>query len=149
MNNIRIDNIECRKSTYQSHEYEMVKWYKNDYYGNEEKMINEDGYVRQVYKDGDWGLSKDFHTINSSCFKNPESCYVIATLEVNKREPDINMRTVGGRVLDLEQDELDVFMRVYRLAYNMVMETINEDEEVDESKLGMSDYMKRGGVTLI
>lgn len=125
---IRINNFECRKSVYQSHEYDMVQYQTNSYYGTEQELLD-CGYKRIEYPGGDWGMTKNNHTINSSCFKNPESCYVIASLEVNKREPDVNMKTVGGRLLDLEQDELDMFMRVYRLAYNMIMETINKDEE--------------------
>lgn len=146
---IRINDFECRKSTYREDEYEIVKWEVNQYYGQEKFLIEWEGYTKQEYAGGDWGLSNGSHIINSSCFKNPESCYVIASLKVNRREPDIDMETVGGRLIDLEQDELDMFMRVYRLAYHMIMETINEDEKVDESKLGMSDYMKMGGVTLL
>lgn len=125
---VRINNIECRKSIYQSHEYEMVKWYTNNYYGKEKELL-ECGYERVEYSGGDWGITKNNHTINSSCFKNPESCYTIATLKENRREPDVDMETVGGRLLELEPNELNEFMKVYRLAYDMIMEKINEDEE--------------------
>jgi len=126
--NVRIGNIECRQTKYPEREYEIVKWQVNQYYGNEEKMINEDGYTKVKYDNGEWGLSKDFHTINSSCFKNPETCYVIAWLKPNYKEPDVNMETVGNRMLELEQSELSTFMRVYRIAHELIMEKLNEDE---------------------
>jgi hypothetical protein len=126
--NVRIGNIECRQTTYKEREYEIIKWQVNQYYGNEEKMINEDGYTKVKYDNGEWGLSKDFHTINSSCFKNPETCYVIAWLKPNRKEPDVNMETVGNRMLELEQSELSTFMRVYRIAHELIMEEITENE---------------------
>ena len=124
---IRINDFECRSNIYREDEYEMVKWQVNQYYGNEEKLISE-GYEKVEYGGGNWALKRDFHNINSSCFKNPETCYVIATLKLNRREPDVDMETVGSRLLDLEVDELDEFMKVYRLAQGMIMEKMNEDE---------------------
>ena len=126
--NVRIGNIECRQTIYKEREYEIIKWQVNQYYGNEEKMINEDGYTKVEYINGEWGLSKDFHTINSSCFKNPETCYVIAWLKPNRKEPDVNMETVGNRMLELEQSELNTFMRVYRIAQELIMEEMRENE---------------------
>ena len=126
--NVRIGNIECRQTIYKEREYEILKWQVNQYYGNEEKMINEDGYTKVEYVNGDWGLNKDFHTINSSCFKNPETCYVIAWLKPNRKEPDVNMETVGNRMLELEQSELNTFMRVYRIAQELIMEEMRENE---------------------
>ena len=126
--NIRIGNIECKSTNYPEREYQIVKWEVNRYYGNEEKIINEQGYKRISYPGGDWALTKDMHTINSSCFKNPEVCYVIAWLKPNRREPDVNMETVGSRMLELKQSELSTFMRVYRIAHELIMEEINNDE---------------------
>lgn len=128
MFNIRINNIECRQTIYKSREYEIVKWYKNDYYGTEQKLI-EEGYEKVIYEDGSWGMNSLHHTINESCFRHPESCYVIAWLKPNYGEPDIDMETVGGRILELEADELDVFMRVYRVSHNMILEQMNENEK--------------------
>ena len=125
---IRINDFECRSSVYREDEYEMVKWEGNRYYGQEKFMIEWEGYEKVKYRDGDWGLRRNSHTINSSCFKNPETCYVIATLKLNRREPDIDMETVGSRLLDLEVNELGEFMKVYRLAQGMIMEKMNEDE---------------------
>lgn len=125
---IRINNIECRSTKYIPQEYEIIKWYKNDYYGAEEKML-EKGYEKIVYENGDWAMTKNNYTINSSCFKNPESCYVIAWLKPNRLEPDVDIETVGSRLLDLEPDELNTFMKVYRIAHETIMETINSDQK--------------------
>ena len=127
MKKIRIDDIECRQTIYKPKEYEIVKWYENERYGKEQQLV-EEGYVKEVYKDGSWGLKKDNHTINESCFKHPESCYVIAWLKPNYGEPDVDMETVGSRVLDLEADELDLFMQVYRLANSMILGQMKEEE---------------------
>lgn len=124
---IRINDFECRSNIYRKDEYEMVKWEANQYYGNEEKLISE-GYEKVGHNSSDWGLRNGSHTINSSCFKNPETCYVIATLKLNRREPDVDMETVGSRLLELEPNELNEFMKVYRLAQGMIMEKMNEDE---------------------
>ena len=126
--NIRIDNIECRSTIYKEREYEIVKWEINQYYGQEKFLVEWEGYEKIENEDGNWGLSKDFHTINSSCFKNPEVCYVIAWLKPNRREPDVNMETVGSRMLELEQSELSTFIRVYRIAHELIMEEINNNE---------------------
>ena len=124
---IRINDIECRSTIYRPKEYEIVKWYENSYYGKEKQYL-EQGYEKVVYDDGSWGMKAKSHTINESCFKYPESCYVIAWLKPNYGEPDIDMKTVGSRILDLEQDELDLFIKVYRLAHNMILGEMKEEE---------------------
>lgn len=123
---IRINNIECRQTIYKQREYEIIKWQKNNYYGTEEKLLSE-GFERVEYDNGDWGMQNGNYTVNSSCFKNPESCYVIAWLEPNYKEPDVNMCTVGGRLLELEQSELNTFMKVYKIAHELIMEKVNWD----------------------
>lgn len=125
---IRINDFECRSNIYREDEYEMVKWQVNQYYGQEKFLIEWEGYEKVEYEGGNWALKKDFHSINSSCFNNPETCYVIATLKLNRREPDVDMETVGSRLLELEPNELNVFMKVYRLAQDMIMQNLNEDE---------------------
>ena len=125
---IRINDFECRSSIYREDEYEMVKWEINQYYGQEKFLIEWEGYEKVGNDSSNWGLRKGSHTINSSCFKNPETCYVIATLKLNRREPDVDMETVGSRLLDLEPNELTEFMKVYRLAQDMIMQNLNKDE---------------------
>lgn len=111
---IRINNIECRNQTSNSGNYEIVKWYKNEYYGTEQEMLDE-GYI---YKDGYY--TKGNVSIHEDCFKSPESCFVIADLEINHREPDVNLRTVGSRLLGLNDEERNDFFDVYRIANNKI-----------------------------
>ena len=127
--NIRINDIECRKTIHtKTREYEIIKWYKNSYYGTEKELLDK-GYKRVEYEDGDWGMAHDNHTINSSCFKNPYSCYVIAWLEPNPREPDINLITVGSRLLDLSDEDRETFFRVYKISQELIMEEMSKEEK--------------------
>jgi hypothetical protein len=75
---IRINNYECRKSN-GSYDYELIKWYPNTYYGTEQQMIDE-GWEKVTNPNGTWSLSKDHKHVHESCFKNPESSYLIAFL---------------------------------------------------------------------
>lgn len=125
---VRINNIECRQTIYKPREYEIILWYPNQYYGREEAMIEDEGYKRVEY-DGDWGLSKNGYTVNSSCFKNPESCYVVAWLEPNYKEPDINLVTVGSRLLELSEEDRATFFRVYNIADGMIQDKMNKKED--------------------
>ena len=127
MKRIRIDDIECRSTIYKSREYEIVKWYENPHYGKEKEYM-EEGYEKVVDSRGNWGMRKGNYTINESCFRNPEGCYVVAFLKPNRSEPDVDMETIGSRVLDLEADELDTFMQVYRLAHSMILGEMKEEE---------------------
>lgn len=126
--NVRINNIECRQTIYKTREYELIAWYPNQYYGRKEAMVKEDGY-KYVEYDGDWGLSKNGYTINSSCFKNPESCYVVAWLEPNYKEPDVNLVTVGSRLLELSEEDRETFFKVYKIANEMILDSMNKKED--------------------
>ena len=45
-----------------------------------------------------------------------ETCYIIASLYLNKKEPDIYLESVGSRLLDLTNEEQNTFFEVYRIA---------------------------------
>lgn len=126
--NIRINDIECRETTYKFKEYEFVKWEKNMYYGTE-KELSDEGYERIEFDNGDWAMTRSNHTIGSSCFKSPYSCYVIAWLELNPREPDINLITVGSRLLDLSDEDRETFFRVYKISQELIMKEMSKEEK--------------------
>ena len=109
---IRLGNIECRFS---QERYEIVKWYPNNYFGAEERMI-EEGYERVEHASGGFSYKKPHHTIDGSCFKNPESCYTIATLHYDEDEGCCDMKTVGPRLLELSKADRKEFFKVYKLA---------------------------------
>ena len=121
---IRVENIECRFS---QGRYEIIKWYPNTYYGAEERMI-EEGYEKVEYGNGEWSMKKDYHSVTSSCFKNPESCYTIATLEYHKSESWCDMTTVGTRLLELKKKDRKAFFKVYKLAEKAIC-YVNRDSD--------------------
>ena len=116
---IRINNIEGRKYTTKLKEtfYEIVAWSPNVYFGKEQEYLD-NGYEESF---GAEFLTKNGHSISKSFFKSPEQCYVIAHLELNKREPDVNLKSIGSRLLDLTNDELDDFLLLYRTMNKKIM----------------------------
>lgn len=103
--NKRIGNLEVRKVTNwlkeDSKYIEFIKWHPNIYYGRESEYIWDD--KREQYKDP----KCNWWYIDKSCFKHPESCYVIAFLDTFEEEPDI--QTVGSRPFKLDIDEYVIF----------------------------------------
>jgi len=120
---IRINQIECRFS---QGRYEIVKWYPNSYYGKE-----------QEYVDKGWKVGEDFYRLNNTsihknCFKNPESCYTVATLQYDDDERCCDMQTIGPRLLQLSKPERDDFFAVYEYAEDRIREEeLNKKEEVE------------------
>ena len=121
---IRIDNIELRVT---DGRYHIIKWYPNEYYGAEERMI-EEGYQKVDTGNGEWCMRRDWSSIHASCFKNPETCYSIATLEYSNGEGCCDLITVGTRVLDLKKKDRKAFFKVYRLAEKAIRE-LNRDTD--------------------
>jgi len=120
---IRINQIECRFS---QGRYEIVKWYPNSYYGKE-----------QEYVDNGWEVGEDFYRLNNTsihknCFKNPESCYTVATLHYDDGEGCCDMQTVGPRVLQLSKPEREDFFAVYEYAEDRIREEELNKKEDDE-----------------
>lgn len=137
---IRINQFECRFS---QRRYEIVKWYPNEYYNAEQKLI-EEGYVKVEFENGNWSMKKDYHSITSSCFKNPESCFTVATLHYDDGEGCCDMRTIGTRLLDLDKQERDDFFDVYAMAEERIHREacLKEMMENDEA-LGLYDDSAR------
>ncbi len=113
MKKIREGNIEFKKYTSTKTKeplWEIVKWEKNPYYGKEEELRS------QGYEDSFGGgfLRKNGHEIDKTFFKYPESCYVIAWVKVNKKEPDVFIESIGSRLLGLDEKEREQFWEVYK-----------------------------------
>ena len=115
MKKVRINNIECRKykstKTDETH-YEIVKWYKNKYYNKRDEMLSKEW---EETIEG-WGITNGSYTIDNTCFKNKESCYTVASLYLNFKEPDVNLKSVGSRLLDLNKEEINDFFEVYKIS---------------------------------
>ena len=123
---IRIENIECR---FAQNQYEFVKWYPNEYYGNKAQLIAE-GYELIVSQDDDFSLVKHNYHIHGSCFLNPESCYTIATIVYDKNEHCTEIKSVGNRLLGLTKKERNYFFEVYQYADKQIKkENKNKDND--------------------
>lgn len=112
----RVNNIGFRIERGSLH---ILKYYKNEYFGNFDKMVDE-GWE----PDSEGGLHKDCVTITKSCFRNPESCYTIALLELDREEYATTLHTVGQRVLDLNKREREDFFKVYKKAHKYLIKQI-------------------------
>jgi hypothetical protein len=112
---IKINNIECRLN----HDtYEIVKWFPCDYYNKlqtylQDGWIEEDRYVRRG------GTS-----IQRTMFDLKELCFTIATLQINHKEPCIDLVSVGSRLLDLNETEREDFFTVYGLANDVIQKKL-------------------------
>lgn len=110
----RIGNIEYRAvvSWDERKFVEIIRWVPNSLYGKEDEFEKSpfDSKTKNgvIYDDG--------------CFKNPEVCYTIATIDY-ANEPAI--KSVGLRAFDLDkQDEKD-FKKLIRYAYQYVVKEFN------------------------
>jgi hypothetical protein len=88
--------------------YEIVKWEKNPYYGNEKDYILRGEYY-QKKDSSEWSAK-----IHESCFESSETCYVIAywvNMAHDELTPDLQF--VGMRPFELEtQTEILLFMEL-------------------------------------
>lgn len=114
---IRINNIECKKYTTTKTDevfYEIIKWSANPYFGKEQEYRDK-GYVDSF--SGDFLQSPTGgHSMQKTFFKSTETCIMIASLHLNKREPDVELESVGSRLLDLTEEERVDFFEVYAIA---------------------------------
>lgn len=112
---LRINNIEFRKYTFlklgKENFYEIVKWYENSYFGKEQEYIDK-GYKESF--GGEFLTNGKGSSIQKSFFKYKESCIAIAFLCIG--EEDVILESVGSRILELSENELQDFMNVYRKA---------------------------------
>lgn len=111
----RIGNIEYRAvvSPWNERKFiEIIRWVPNSLYGKE------DEFEKSPFD----SKTKNGVVYDDSCFKNPEVCYTIATIDYAD-EPDI--KSLGLRTFDLdEQDEKD-FKKLIRYAYQYVVKEFN------------------------
>jgi hypothetical protein len=121
---VRINNIECRE--YENTEtYHIRKKQPNSYYRRKEIMINEEGWELC-----DGGIRKSSLLVSDSCFESEETAFTVAVLKINKKEPCVEMETVGSRLLDLTESECKDFMEVYQIA----------NKKIENEKILLSDF---------
>lgn len=112
---VRINDIECREYTSTETKevfYEIIKWTENTSFGKEQHFIDE-GYTDE----GDFLRTPSGGClVAKSLFKLKETCYAIASLHLNRKEPDVKLKSVGSRLLDLTKEEQKDFFEVYEIA---------------------------------
>ena len=109
-NQKRIGNIEYRTVvSFSGHKYiEIVHWIPNSLYGKE------DEFEKSSFDN----KTKNGVVYDDSCFINPEVYYTIATIDYSD-EPDI--KSVGMRAFDLEEQDEKDFKKLIRYAYQYVV----------------------------
>lgn len=98
--------------------YEVLFYYPNPYYGHEKDYIKIEGMDYYQYPDS------PYCRVHAGCFKNPESCYVLAFI-TNAEEPDVV--SVGLRPWELSGSDDIAFREI--LKYCFEYEYRDENEE--------------------
>lgn len=105
---VTIGNIEYSKTCCDGNMREEICFiYPNPHYQQEEKLM-QDGWVF----DENGVASKDCVHIDPSCFKNPTSKYVIATVRWNSCGDEWDLITVGDRPWKLSPKDQEDFVKV-------------------------------------
>lgn len=91
--------------------YEIVKFEPNPYYGKEHEYTYDE-------EEGSYYKGDERVRISPSCFKNAETCYVIASLDVDKHEYlEHNIISVGNRPFELNEDEMTDYIDICKYTY--------------------------------
>ena len=102
--------------------FEVVKYSPNPYYGREgEYEWDEHSQVYRV---------NNSHSINPSCFKNPETCYVLAywvDIDHDERTPDLKF--VGSRPMELNESELKAFWDCVKIGQKHIEDVLDKFDE--------------------
>ena len=119
--NIRINDIEFRTTA--AAKGEFIRWSPNSYYGKLDEYLQNgwvDGGDRLVQTEPYMG------SISKSLFDLKETCYVIAWLKYDEKDDVCDLKTVGDRMLRLEN--IHDFMDVYKIADKKMTEMNKRDE---------------------
>lgn len=105
----RLGNLELRKASYICEEpkhpsYHINKWEPNKHYKQERKYIKDGEFYRP--KNSEYN-----YRIHKNCFKNPETCYSIASFDRDK-EGFYELRFICDRPLNLNEEEKEIFWKL-------------------------------------
>lgn len=105
--------------------YEIIKWYPNEYFGHEDDYIWDDSV--QMYKRANIDYP---YYIHPNCFKKPETCYSIATLVPHhKFEDEHDIKSVGSRVVNLNEQDLKDYLDVVRYSFEHYNELYDSEDK--------------------
>ena len=131
---LRVGNVELRTSlplfvrdkdrklkepTEENRYLEIVHWWPNTKYNKQGE------YVRHERENGKGYYYTDPNEefpirYDESCFMNPETCCSIARYNYDEKEDLYELRFVGNRPLDLEDDDFNDFVEVIRKAKDII-----------------------------
>jgi hypothetical protein len=109
MEEIKINSI---RATRKDNTFEIVQIVKNPMYGKEQEHRD------MGYKDSFSGdnLIMGYNIIKKSLFKHEEDVVRLAILDYDNTRTDTELKVVGSRLLDLNENEIKDFFQVYKLA---------------------------------
>jgi len=115
---MRINNLEFRTCSYlfeppEHIGYEICKWEPNPYYKKESEFIEDGDY----YRPNDTKYS--FVSISKDCFKNPETCYQIASWDWCIEEYYI-FSFCSDRPLKLTDSEWEDFIKLIKYGFKQL-----------------------------
>lgn len=128
---LRIGNLGISKAGYLCEEpshpsYHINKFQKNPHYGKEDEYEwSEDGSY--AYKP-----ESPYWRINKSCFEHPETCYAIAEFEYDEHEDFYEIRFVGDRPFDLNEEEREIFWDLLQTGNAVFNKSNNFDFSKDD-----------------
>jgi len=103
--------------------FEISKYQPNSYYGKLNTMLKEG------WRDMDNGfINKDNCSIDINCFKNSESKFVVASIDVKYREPEASDIVTGIRLIELSEDEKEAFMRISKEILEFITKQVYNEE---------------------
>lgn len=122
---IRVGNIEARNPTYldnrETKDIDIVCWEPNSYYSKEDEYLwDEDGIAHP--------RNRPYIYIYPSCFKNPETCYTVATFIYNEKEPCYNLTYTGFRPFELSEKDAQDFSYILKYLYKVLKYELKEDD---------------------
>lgn len=100
---MRVNNLEFREASYLGYPpehigWDIILWEPNSYYGKESNFIRDGEYYRPNNE------QYSFVKIHKDCFKNPETCFVIASWKWDSREDCYDFEFCGDRPLRYLKD---------------------------------------------
>lgn len=114
---MRIDNLELRRTQSLKGEdyWEIIKWEKNSFYGQEDKYVRDGGFYR----------SKEHPnvSISAASFREPEYCFTLAYFKGEMDEESGVYRdcpslvSVGMRPFELNKEEFEAYIQLAKQAY--------------------------------
>lgn len=106
--------------------FEILKYQPNSYFGRED-----DYDISQ--EDGDYYQPKNSRGINihKSCFASSETAYMIASWNnINHDEMTPDLEFVGGRVFDLPDEEVSIFMNIAKIGQEEIERQLRKNADL-------------------